>query len=92
MPKLKGREIRTEDELIKIIPKSLNEISWKKSMKWSNYDLNWGRPLRSILSIFNKKHLKFKYAHLESVNFTVLEEDAEIKQKKIKDFDQYENF
>ena len=68
--KIKGREIRTEDELIKSIPKCLNGISWKKSMRWSNYDLNWGRPLRSILAIFNKKHLKFKYAHLESVNFT----------------------
>ena len=43
--KIKGKEINTEDELAKIIPKSLNEISWKKSMKWSNYELSWGRPL-----------------------------------------------
>jgi len=87
--KLKGKEINTEDELIKIIPKSLNAISWKKSMKWSDHDLSWGRPLRSILSIFDKKHFKFKYAHLETVNFTLIEEDAEIKQKKIKDFEEY---
>ena len=90
--KIKGREIRTEDEVIKSIPKCLNAISWKKSMRWSNYDLNWGRPLRSILAIFNKKHLKFKYAHLESVNFTFLEEDGEIKQKKIIDFNEYQKF
>ena len=25
-----GKEIDTEDELVKCIPKSLNEISWKK--------------------------------------------------------------
>ena len=46
--KIKGKEINTEDELTKIIPKSLNGISWKKSMRWSDHNLNWGRPLRSI--------------------------------------------
>ena len=90
--KLKGKEINTEDELIKIIPKSLNAISWKKSMKWSDHDLSWGRPLRSILSIFDKKHFKFKYAHLDTVNFTLIEEDSETKQKKIKDFEEYLKF
>ena len=90
--KIKGREINTEDELVKFIPKSLNEISWKKSMKWSSHDLSWGRPLRSILAVFNKKHLRFKYAHLETVNFTLLEEDSEIKQKKIEDFKEYKEF
>jgi len=87
--KLKGKEINTEDELVKIVPKSLSRISWKKSMKWSDHDLNWGRPLRSVMSIFDTKHLKFKYAHLDTVNFTLIEEDVEIKQKKIKDFEDY---
>ena len=90
--KIKGKEINTEDELVKIIPKSLNRISWKKSMKWSNYELSWGRPLRFILSVYNQKHLKFKYAHLDTVNFTVVEENTEIKQKKIKDFQEYQEF
>ncbi len=90
--KIKGKEINTEDELVRLIPKSLHGIAWKKSMKWSDYDLNWGRPLISILSIFNKKHLKFKYAHLESVNFTVVEEDTEIRNKRIQDFKEYEEF
>jgi len=90
--KVKAREISTEDELAKSIPEFLKEISWKKSMKWADYDLNWGRPLRSILAIFDKKPLKFKYAHLETVNFTIIEEYGEIKQKKIKDFDEYQNF
>ena len=54
--KIKGKEIYTEDELAKSIPKFLNEIYWKKSMKWSDHDLNWGRPLRSILGVFDKKH------------------------------------
>ena len=90
--KLKGTEINIEDELIKIIPKSLNRISWKKSMKWSDHDLSWGRPLISIMSIFNKKHLKFKYGHLDTVNFTLIEEETEIKQRKIKDSAEYLKF
>ncbi len=87
--KTKGKEINTEDELISIIPKCLNRISWKKSMKWSDYDLSWGRPLLSILSIFNKKHLKFKYVHIDTVDFTLIEQDTEINQKKIQDFKGY---
>ena len=90
--KIKGKEISTEEELSKCIPKILNDISWKKSMRWSDYNLAWGRPLRSILAIFNNKKLKFKYEHLESVNFTVLEEHGEIIQKKIQNFDEYQNF
>ena len=29
-------------------------------MKWGNFDLNWGRPLKSILCVFDKKVVKFK--------------------------------
>ena len=87
--KLKGKEIDTESELTKIIPKTLNAISWNKSMRWSNYDLSWGRPLRSILAIFDKKILKFKYAHLNSVNYTIIEEETEIKEKKLSNFKDY---
>ena len=90
--KIKGREINTGDELARCIPKFLNEISWKKSMKWSNHELNWGRPLRSILAIFDKKPLKFNFAHLKTVNFTLIEEHGEIKQKIIKEFDEYHKF
>ena len=87
--KLKGKEISIEDELIKIVPRSLSRISWKKSMKWSDHDLSWGRPLTSIMSIFDNKHLKFNFSHLETVNFTYIEEDTEIKQRQIYDFEGY---
>ena len=65
--KVKGKEISTDKELEKIIPQTLKDINWKKSMKWSDFELNWGRPLISILAIFNEKFLKFNFAHLESV-------------------------
>ncbi len=90
--KIKSKEIKTEDELSKLIPKLLNEISWKKSMRWSNYNLSWGRPLRSILTIFNKKPLKMNFEHLNTVNFTLIEENGELKQKKVQSFLEYQAF
>ena len=47
--------LKTHDLLTEFIPKILNNYQWKKSMKWGEFDLNWGRPLKSILSIFDKK-------------------------------------
>ena len=89
--KVKGKEISTDKELEKIIPQTLKDINWKKSMKWSDFELNWGRPLISILAIFNERLLKFNFAHLESVNFTMLENNDQIKQVKVKNFNDYLN-
>ncbi len=90
--KTKPKEVLTKDLLIKLIPKSLNEISWRKSMKWSDNSLIWGRPLRSIMALFNKKILKFKYHHLESTDTTIIESDLVFKTKKIQTFKEYKSF
>tara|TARA_A100001011_G_scaffold373238_1_gene432435 strand:- start:332 stop:2386 length:2055 start_codon:yes stop_codon:yes gene_type:complete len=89
--KIKSKEINSEDELIKCILKSISSISWKKSMKWSDHELNWGRPLRSILAIFGNKVLNFKYEHLETSNFTYIEENSSLNQKRIYNFSEYKN-
>ena len=44
-----------------IIPEVLQDYSWKKSMKWSTYDLSWGRPLKSIIALFNEKVINFDF-------------------------------
>ncbi|MBI1214662.1 MAG: glycine--tRNA ligase subunit beta [Alphaproteobacteria bacterium] len=31
------------------------DFKWPKSMKWGSYDVNWVRPLHSVLAIFNGK-------------------------------------
>ncbi len=90
--KTKSKEVLTKDLLIKLIPKSLNEISWRKSMRWSDSNLMWGRPLRSIMALFNKKVLKFRYHHLESTDTTIIESDLIFKTKKIQTFKDYKSF
>ena len=53
--KTKTKILKTHDLFEEFIPKLLDGYQWKKSMKWGDFDLNWGRPLKSILSVFDKK-------------------------------------
>ena len=82
-------KISVNDLLCKNIPTILDKISWKKSMKWGNFELYWARPLKSILAIFNNKSLSFDYHHLKSSDFTYIDKDFEDKIKKFKSFKQY---
>ena len=61
-------------------------------MKWSDNNLIWGRPLRSILAIYNKKILPFSYGHLKSTDFVTIEQDLLEKRKRVKTFAEYQNF
>ena len=84
-----AKKILTEEVLTMIIPKVITSVNWKKSMRWSNYDLMWGRPLRSILAIFNNKHLKFNYHHLVSTDGVIIVDNFLDKIKKVKNFQEY---
>ena len=61
------------EEFQNIIPEILKNYSWKKSMKWSINELNWGRPLNSILALFNNKVVNFNFFHLKSGNLTFID-------------------
>lgn len=57
-----------KDLLPEIILNSVKEYTWPKSMKWENYQINWVRPLRNILCMFNGEELKISWHHLTSNN------------------------
>ena len=78
-------------ELQSIIPETLQTYSWKKSMKWSTYDLSWARPLKSIIALFNNKVINFNFFHLKSGNLTLIDGANEEKVKKISSFKTYLN-
>ena len=86
--KTNSKEILSRDLLIKIILNSIASINWKKSMKWSDNNLIWGRPLRSILAIYNKKVLSFKYGHLKSSDKIILNKNLSYQYKN-KSFNEY---
>ncbi len=86
------RKIRTEELLNSHLPNILENIPWKKSMKWGDYSMFWGRPLKSILAIFNGRPLNFKYHHLICSNVTYLDKDFEEKLIRFKDFKSYMSY
>ena len=90
--KTKLKSLKTHDLLKEFIPKILESYQWKKSMKWGEYDLSWGRPLKSILSIFDKNVINFDFHHLVSSNSTFIDKDLEEKKKTFYDFKTYEKF
>jgi glycyl-tRNA synthetase beta chain len=90
--KTKSKKISTRDLLEELIPQILNKIQWKKSMRWSDFNLSWGRPLKSILAIFDKKKLTFNFHHLTSSNTSFIDKEFEDKKKIFTDFKDYNNF
>jgi len=87
----KPKVIDVVKELQLIIPEALQGYSWKKSMKWSVYDLSWGRPLKSIIAILNNKVINFAFFHLQSNNLTLIDGKHEDKIKKVSSFKSYLN-
>ncbi|WP_435166873.1 glycine--tRNA ligase subunit beta [Candidatus Pelagibacter bacterium nBUS_28] len=90
--KTKSKKLNTQNLLEELVPSILHKIQWKKSMRWSDFKLNWGRPLKSILAIFEKKNLTFNFHHLTSSNSTFIDKEFEEKKKIFVDFKDYNNF
>lgn len=90
--KTKSKKFNTHNLLEEFVPLVLQKIQWKKSMKWGEFDLNWGRPLKSILAIFDKKKLNFNFHHLISSNSTFIDKEFEEKRKIFNSFKDYNNF
>ena len=84
--------IKIYDLLNENIPLILDKASWKKSMEWGDFELYWGRPLKSILAVFNNKNLTFKYHHLQSSNSTFIDKDFEDKTKIFNNFKIYTDY
>ncbi len=87
-----SRKIKVSDLLEKNLSEILKKITWNKSMKWANYDLYWGRPLKSILAIFNKKPLNFDFNHINSSNKTFIDKSLEEGMKIFNNFHSYLKF
>ena len=90
--KTPSKTLNTSDLLKDLIPKLLGSYQWKKSMKWGEFNLNWARPLKSILSVFDEKIIDFKFYHLTSSNRTFIDKDYEEKTGVFKNFKSYERF
>ena len=66
--KTKQQKIDLQTLFATQVPEILKTLNWKKSMRWSNHSLSWGRPLKSILCLFDKHPVVFDFHHLKSSN------------------------
>ena len=60
-------------------------------MKWSTYELNWARPLRSIITVFNNRIVHYDFFHIKSGDITTVDVINGEKIKKVKSFKSYKN-
>ena len=90
--KKSSKKINTINLLEEYTPLILDKLQWKKSMRWGEYNLNWARPLKSILAVFDYKTLNFNFHHLKCSNTTFIDKEFEDKKKIFKDFKGYKNF
>jgi glycyl-tRNA synthetase beta chain len=72
-----------------IVPEILKSINWKKSMRWSDHDLSWGRPLKSILCLFDTSIVPFHFYHLQSTNKIFLGGPYDEKSHVVKNTSHY---
>jgi len=84
--KTQRKEIAVFEEIKKNIPHFLNGLQWRKKMRWGDHDLSWGRPLKSILCLFDKEVIPFNFYHLASTKITYVDGPLEDKAVIVKDY------
>ena len=87
-----SQKIKTADLLKENLPNILSKIPWNKSMKWGDHNLLWGRPLKSILCVFDGKKIVFNFNHLKSSNVTYIDKEIEVKTKNFNNFKTYNTY
>jgi glycyl-tRNA synthetase beta chain len=64
----KGRP--TKELLPEILPRLINNIPFKKSMRWKDLDIRFARPMHWIVALFDGEVVPFTYGNLESGNLS----------------------
>lgn len=79
-----------QDVIAKIITEAINKFPWPKSMRWGAGDLNWVRPLQSILCMFDAEIVPFEIAGINSGNITYGHRFMAPDAIKVRRFEDYE--
>ena len=87
----KACEIKTSTILKSALPKIISSHRWKKSLLCKDNHLNWIRPMKNILCLFNNQILNFKYFYLNSNNITYGHKFLSHKTIEVKNHQNYIN-
>jgi glycyl-tRNA synthetase beta chain len=77
--------------LAELLPKTLSEFTWPKSMRWGSGDTRWVRPLHSIIAIFGGKVVPFKFGEVTSGNTTQGHRFLDSSKLQIASFKEYKD-
>ncbi|WDI30333.1 glycine--tRNA ligase subunit beta [Hyphococcus flavus] len=64
----KGRD--TADLIAEFVPEIVKGFSWPKSMRWSDGEMRWVRPLHRIMCVFNDEVVPFEVGGVKSGDVT----------------------
>ncbi|HEY6579317.1 MAG TPA: glycine--tRNA ligase subunit beta [Rhizomicrobium sp.] len=81
----------TEELLAEVLPGTLAQLSWPKSMRWNGGAARWVRPLHSILCTFDGEVVPFEFAGIGSSNTTRghrFLSPGEIEVRRFEDYEQ----
>ena len=87
--KIKGQ--KTDKILKEILPGLILSIPFRKSMKWSDGDITFVRPLRWILAIFGGKTVTFNIENLKSSNKSYAHRFMSPKGFKVTNWAEYQD-
>ena len=61
----------TEDVLAECLPQTIGQLSWPKSMRWTQGSTRWVRPLHRIVCTFDGETVPFEFAGVTSGRTTL---------------------
>lgn len=85
--KIAGEE--TKSILPDLLVKFITSIPFQKSMRWSNLDMRFARPIHWILAIFGGEIIPFKIENISSGNMSRGHRFMSPQPFEVKNFDEY---
>ncbi|MEA1935345.1 MAG: glycine--tRNA ligase subunit beta, partial [Thermodesulfobacteriota bacterium] len=85
--KITGKE--TKSILPDLLVKFITSIPFQKSMRWSNLELRFARPIHWILAIFGGEIIPFKIENISSSNMSRGHRFMSSQPFEVKSFDEY---
>lgn len=84
---IKGQ--KTKNVLTELLPKIILAISFRKSMRWTDGNIAFVRPIRWILSLYGGKKVSFELGEIESDSRTRAHRFMSPKPFRVKDWEEY---
>jgi glycyl-tRNA synthetase beta chain len=75
----------------KLIEEVLLGFSWPKSMRWSDHEIKWVRPLHNILCLLDSEILALQFGHIRSNNLSFGHRFMAKDQISISNFSDYKS-